>query len=61
MYGGYYGGWVPSTYITNDIPLTVYESKAGKPYMDLKGWAEDKEADEAKRDVLLRNVYLSAR
>ena len=34
MYGGYYGGWVPSTYITNDIPLTVYESKAGKPYMD---------------------------
>ena len=34
MYGGYYGGWVPSTCITNDIHLTVYESKAGKPYMD---------------------------
>ena len=35
--------------ITNDIPLTVYESKAGKPYMNLKGWAERKEPeDEAK-------------
>ena len=31
MYGGYYGGWVPSEYITKDISLTVYESKAGKP------------------------------
>ena len=62
MYGGYYGGWVPSTYITNDIPLTVYESKAGKPYMNLKGWAESKEPeDEDARDLLLKNVYLSAK
>ena len=36
MYG-YYGGWIPSEYITKEIPLTVYESKAGKPYMNLKG------------------------
>ena len=56
MYGGYYGGWEPSEYITEDIPLTVYESKAGKPYMDIKGWAENKEAD-----LLLRNIYLSAK
>ena len=54
MYGGYYGGWVSSTYITEDIPLTVYESKAGKPYMDIKGWAENKEKDQAKRDELLK-------
>ena len=59
MYGGYYGGWEPKTYITNDIPLTVYESKAGKPYMNLKGWAEDKEPDE--RDKLLKRIYLSAK
>ena len=56
MYGGYYGGWEPSEYITEDIPLTVYESKAGKPYMDIKGWAENKEAD-----LLLRNIYMSAK
>ena len=50
MYGGYKGGcWEPSAYLTADIPLTDYESKAGKPYMDIKGWAEDKEADPAKR------------
>ena len=61
MYGGYYGGWVPSEYITNDTPLTVYESKAGKPYMNLKGWAEDKEPDADERDKLLKNVYLSAK
>ena len=61
MYGGYYGGWEPSTYITKEIPLTVYESKAGKPYMDIKGWAERKEPDMAKRDLLLRNIYLSSK
>ena len=63
MYGGYYGGWEPSEYITEDIPLTVYESKAGKPYMNLKGWAEDKADDPDKdaRDELLKNVYLSAK
>ena len=42
MYGGYYGGWAPEDYITPDIPLIVYESKAGKDYMDIKGWAENK-------------------
>ena len=34
MYGGYYGGWIPSTYLTGEIPLDVYKSKAGKPYMN---------------------------
>ena len=61
MYGGYYGGWEPSEYITEDIPLTVYESKAGKPYMKIKAWAEDKEPDPAARDLLLKNIYLSAK
>ena len=42
MYGGYYGGWLPGTYLTEEIPLDVYESKAGRPYMDIKGWAERK-------------------
>ena len=51
----------PRTYITEDIPLTVYESKAGKPYMNLKGWAEWKEPDMAKRDEQLKNIYLSAK
>ena len=60
MYG-YNGGWVPSTYITQYIPLTVYESKAGKPYMDIKGWAERKKPDQDERDELLKRVYLSAK
>ena len=46
MYGGYYSGWVPATYLTGEIPLDVYESKAGKPYMNIKGWAEDKEEEQ---------------
>ena len=29
--------------------------------MNLKGWAEDKEKDQAKRDLLLKRVYLSAK
>ena len=50
------------TYLTADIPLTVYESKAGKPYMNLKGWAESKEPeDQDARDKLLKRVYLSAK
>ena len=61
MYGGYDGGWVPSDYLTEDIPLTVYESKAGKPYMDIKGWAERKKPNEAERDELLKRIYLSPR
>ena len=59
MYGGYYGGWEPSTYITKDIPLTVYESKAGKPYMNIKGWAEDKEPDDAKRSFVEEHLPVS--
>ena len=31
MYGGYSGGWLPEEYLTSDLPLTVYESKAGNP------------------------------
>ena len=58
MYGGYYSGWVPKEYITEDIPLTVYESKAGKPYMNLKGWAENKEADPAKRSNVEEHLPL---
>ena len=23
MYGGYYGGWVPEDYITEDIPIQI--------------------------------------
>ena len=61
MFGGYYGGWLPETYITNKIPLDIYESKNGKPYMNLKGWAERKEPDMAKRDEQLENIYLSAK
>ena len=29
--------------------------------MDIKGWTEDKEPDDAKRDVLLKRIYLSAK
>ena len=36
---------------TKDIPLTVYESKAGKPYMNLKGWAESKEPEDQEQDM----------
>ena len=61
MYGGYYSGWVPATYLTGEIPLDVYESKAGKPYMNIKGWAEDKEEEQSRRDELLKRVYLSAK
>ena len=61
MYCGYDGGWLPKDYITEDIPLDVYESKAGRPYMDIKGWAEQKEPDKDERDKLLKNVYLSAK
>ena len=48
-------------YITEEIHLDVYESKNNRPYMNLKGWAEEKEEDKDKRDLLLRNVYLSAK
>ena len=41
--------------------MTVYESKAGKPYMNIKGWAESKEEDPDDRDKLLKRIYLSAK
>ena len=49
------------TYITDEIPLDVYENKNHRPYMDIKGWAEQKEQDPDERDELLKNVYLSAK
>ena len=62
MYGGYYGGWIPSTYLTDEIHLAVYESKAGKPYMNIKGWAKNKEPESIPaRDELLKRIYLSAK
>ena len=61
MYGGYYGGWIPSTYLTKEIPLDVYESKAGRPYMDIGNWAKEKWAEEAERDEQLENIYMSAK
>ena len=61
MYGGYSGGWLPAIYIIKEIPLDVHASKAGKPYMNIKGWTEDKEKDPAARDELLKRVYLSAK
>ena len=61
MYGGYYGGWISSTYLTGEIPLDIYESKAGRPYMNIKGWAEEKEKDPRARDELLKRIYLSAK
>ena len=39
MYGGYYGGWIPATYLTRDIPLDIYANKNNRPYMDIKDWA----------------------
>ena len=51
----------PQNYITKDISLTVYESKAGRPYMDIDNWAKTKWADEAARDVLLKNIYCQQR
>ena len=61
MYGGYEGGWVPSTYLTKEIPLDIYESKAGRPYMDIGNWAKEKWAEEAERDEQLENIYMSAK
>ena len=61
MYGGYEGGWLSKDLYYKGYSLDMYESKNGKPYMDLKGWAERKEPDMAKRDLLLRNIYLSAK
>ena len=50
MYGGYEGGWLSKDLYYKGYSLDMYESKAGKPYMDIKGWAENKEADPDERD-----------
>ena len=31
MYGGYYGGWLPKDYLTQEIPLDVYENRTIDP------------------------------
>ena len=49
MYGSYNEGQLSKDLYYKGYSLDVYESKAGKPYMNIKGWAEDKEADPAKR------------
>ena len=59
MYGGYYDGWIPSTYLTQEIPLDVYESKAGRPYMDIENWAKTKWEEEAERDEQLESLPVS--
>ena len=44
-----------------DIPLTVYESKAGKPYMNIKDWAKTKWVEQNERDKQLGSIYMSAK
>ena len=61
MYGGFSGGWLPKDYITEDIPLTVYENKNHRPYMDIEDWAKEKWEEEAERDEQLENIYMSAK
>ena len=40
MHGGYEGGWLPSTYITGDVPIgNVYLNKKNHEYMDIRDWA----------------------
>ena len=41
-----YGGWIPSTYITEDLDTTPYENKKGHPYMDFGPWADEKFKDD---------------
>ena len=38
---GYYGGWLPSDYLTEDLDTTPYENKKGHLYMDFGPWAEE--------------------
>ena len=38
-----YGGWLPSTYITGDVPINnVYKRSNGREYMDIRDWAVGK-------------------
>ena len=54
MYGGYEGGWLPSTYITggpDGVPIkNVYKRTNGKEYMDIRDWAVGKWTDPDERD-----------
>ena len=57
----YYGGWIPSTYFTDDIPRTVYTSKAGREYMNFKSWGEEHYPNQDDRDEAMKKIYLSAK
>ena len=61
MYGGYYGGWNPSDYLTAEIPLDIYENKNHRPYMDIKDWAKEKWENQVERDKQLGSIYMSAK
>ena len=64
MFGGYEGGWAPATYLQGkdaDFPLTRYQNKAGHDYLDFRQWALEKWADTGQRDIMLKNIYLSAK
>ena len=63
--GGYEGGWNPGDYLQGDaikdIPPTTYHTKAGHPYLDIRAWAEARDQNEASRDKMLTNIYMSAK
>ena len=65
MYGGYEGGWLPSTYITGGpegVPIkNVYKRSNGREYMDIRDWAVGKWGEPDERDKQLKNIFLSAR
>ena len=58
----YYGGWHPSDYITDQVPIkNVYKRSNGHEYMDIRDWAVGKWEEEAERNKQLKYIYLSAR
>ena len=61
MFGGYEGGWAPQEYFTSDIPTETYQNKSGKPYMDIRAWAERREQNQDAWDKMLENIYMSAK
>ena len=57
-----YGGWLPCTYITGDVPINnIYLNKKNREYMDISAWALKNYPNEDDRDKQMRGIYLSAR
>ena len=57
-----YGGWLPSQYITGDVPINnIYLNKKNREYMDISAWALKNYPNEDDRDKQMRGIYLSAR